>query len=54
MADDEPGVDPRSAATSALYGHIRARCSIEVVDYGAVKYRSAKLTNAELGSFLVG
>ncbi|KAG8991832.1 hypothetical protein FRB93_002567 [Tulasnella sp. JGI-2019a] len=49
---DEPGVDPRSPATTALYGHIRAQCSIEVVDYGAVKYRSAKLSNHELEDFL--
>ncbi|KAG8846750.1 hypothetical protein FRB96_001775 [Tulasnella sp. 330] len=52
VATDEPGVDPRSAATTALYGHIRARCSIEVVDYGAVKYRSTEVANAELANFL--
>lgn len=53
LSDEEPGVDIRSDTNAALYGHIRAQCSIEVVDYGAVRYRSKKLSNHELEGFIV-
>ncbi|KAG8846755.1 hypothetical protein FRB96_001780 [Tulasnella sp. 330] len=52
IADEEPGIDPRSVKNGALYGHVRAQCSIEVVDYGAVRSKTTKLTNQELESHI--
>ncbi|KAG8870555.1 hypothetical protein FRB98_001551, partial [Tulasnella sp. 332] len=35
LSDEEPGVqDPSSDAAAAVYGHIKEKCSISVVDFG--------------------
>ncbi|KAG8846753.1 hypothetical protein FRB96_001778 [Tulasnella sp. 330] len=52
IADEEPGIDPRSIKNNALYGHVKAQCSIEVVDYGAVRSKTIKLSNQELESHI--
>lgn len=48
LSDDEPGVNVASDAAAAIYGHIRERCSIDVLDYGPTKVKHTKLTNEEL------
>ncbi|KAG8906532.1 hypothetical protein FRC00_012530, partial [Tulasnella sp. 408] len=48
LSDDEPGVNVASDAAAAIYGHIRERCSIDVMDYGPTKFKHTKLTNEEL------
>ncbi|KAG8947735.1 hypothetical protein FRC04_010509 [Tulasnella sp. 424] len=52
LSDDEPGVNVASDAAAAIYGHIRERCSIDVMDYGPTKFRHTKLTNEELESHI--
>ncbi|KAG8992422.1 hypothetical protein FRB94_011612 [Tulasnella sp. JGI-2019a] len=52
MSDEEPGIDPKSMRTGALYAHIKEQCSIEVIDYGAVRYKSTTLTNQELDAHI--
>lgn len=53
LSDDDPGVDVTSDAAQALYGRIREQCSIEVMDYGATRCKSTKLTNEELTKHIV-
>ncbi|KAG9049055.1 hypothetical protein FS837_011328 [Tulasnella sp. UAMH 9824] len=48
LSDDEPGVNVASDAAAAIYGHIRERCSIDVMDYGPTKFKHTKLSNEEL------
>lgn len=53
LSDDEPGVNVASDAAQAIYGHIRERCSIDVMDYGPTKFKHTKLTNEELENHIV-
>ncbi|KAI0042586.1 hypothetical protein FA95DRAFT_1610078 [Auriscalpium vulgare] len=48
----EPGVDPRRQNADHQYGHIRQKCTIEVVDYSPLRSRFSKMTNAEFVRFL--
>ncbi|KAG8947734.1 hypothetical protein FRC04_010508 [Tulasnella sp. 424] len=48
LSDDEPGVNVLSGAAAAIYGHIRERCSIDVMDYGPTRFNHTKLSNEEL------
>ncbi|KLO20173.1 hypothetical protein SCHPADRAFT_33235 [Schizopora paradoxa] len=41
----EPGVDPRKSAAFIQYGHIRAKCQIEVIDYSSVRSSFGKFEN---------
>ncbi len=41
----EPGVDPRKSAAFLQYGHIRAKCQIEVIDYSSVRSSFGKFEN---------
>jgi len=41
----EPGVDPRKSAAFMQYGHIRAKCKIEVIDYSSVRSSFGKFEN---------
>lgn len=43
----EPGVDPRRDSANMMYGHIRQKCLIEVVDYSAVRSSFGRMTNQE-------
>lgn len=53
LSDDEPGVNVLSGAAAAIYGHIRERCSIDVMDYGPTRFKHTKLSNEELGTHIV-
>lgn len=44
----EPGVDVRRETTAQLYGGVRARCVIEVVDYSPLRTTCITMGNAEL------
>ena len=44
----EPGVDVRRDTAAQLYGGVRARCMIEVVDYSPLRTTCATMGNAEL------
>ncbi|KAI0042584.1 hypothetical protein FA95DRAFT_1610076 [Auriscalpium vulgare] len=48
----EPGVDPRRQNADQQYGHIRQKCTIEVVDYSPLRSSFGKMTNAEFVRFL--
>ncbi|KLO16017.1 hypothetical protein SCHPADRAFT_823746 [Schizopora paradoxa] len=41
----EPGIDARNADADSLYGHIRARCLIDVVDYSSVRSKFQRFDN---------
>ena len=43
----EPGINPRRASAELLYGHIHQRCTIEIMDYSAVRSNVRRLTNEE-------
>ncbi|KAG5642391.1 hypothetical protein DXG03_002849 [Asterophora parasitica] len=43
----EPGVNPRHLSANFLYGHIRQDCTIEVIDYSAVRSSVSRMKNAE-------
>ncbi|VDB86233.1 unnamed protein product [Peniophora sp. CBMAI 1063] len=44
----EPGVDVRRDTAAQLYGGVRARCMIEVMDYSPLRTTSVTMGNAEL------
>ncbi|KAF9535631.1 magnesium transporter [Crepidotus variabilis] len=48
----EPGVDPRRPQADAAYGHLRAKCDIEIIDYSAIRRVSKKLNNLEFMQFM--
>ncbi|KAG6817572.1 hypothetical protein H0H87_006949 [Tephrocybe sp. NHM501043] len=48
----EPGVNPRRASASLLYGHIHQDCVIEVIDYSSVRSSAGRMTNAEFINLL--
>lgn len=41
----EPGVDPRRSSAHINYGHIKANCVIEVVDYSSVRSSFGRMEN---------
>jgi len=43
----EPGINPRRASAELLYGHIHQRCTIEIMDYSAVRSSVGRMTNEE-------
>lgn len=47
-AGAEPGVDVRKDANNRLYGAIRAKCLIEVIDYSPLRTQFTSMNNGEL------
>jgi len=43
----EPGIDPRRDSAELLYGHIHQECTVEIMDYSAVRSSVGRMTNAE-------
>lgn len=43
----EPGIDPRRESDNIVYGQIHRECTIEMVDYSAVRCNSRVMTNDE-------
>src|ERR1700722_4304026 len=43
----EPGIDPRRKSTFLSYGHIKAKCTIEIADYSGVRSSIVRMTNQE-------
>jgi hypothetical protein len=48
----EPGVDPRRLRANQTYGHIRQKCTIEVVDYSSVRSSFGRMQNKGFVNFL--
>jgi len=48
----EPGVDPRRASAFAVYGHVRQKCVIDVIDYSSIRCSAGRMTNSGFISFL--
>lgn len=48
----EPGVDPRRSLAFLTYGHIREKCTIEMVDYSSVRSSFGKMQNKGFVNFL--
>ncbi|KAF8987490.1 hypothetical protein BDQ17DRAFT_1393525 [Cyathus striatus] len=48
----EPGVDPRRPSANLTYGHIKQDCTIEVVDYSALRTSFKTMTNKEFVDFM--
>lgn len=48
----EPGIDPRRASAFVNYGHIRQKCTIEVVDYSSVRSSFGRMDNRGFVKFL--
>ncbi|KAF8983972.1 hypothetical protein BDQ17DRAFT_750646 [Cyathus striatus] len=48
----EPGVDPRRPSANLTYGHIKQDCTIEVVDYSALRTNFERMTNKEFVDFM--
>lgn len=48
----EPGIDARNADADGLYGHIRARCLIDVVDYSSVRSKFQRFDNVGFLDYL--
>ncbi|KAH8119713.1 hypothetical protein DFH11DRAFT_1753526 [Phellopilus nigrolimitatus] len=47
-AGAEPGIDPRRASAFDHYGHLRERCTVELVDYSAVRASFGRMENKGL------
>ena len=43
----EPGIDPRRDSAELLYGHIHQECTVEIMDYSAVRSSVGRMTNEE-------
>ena len=43
----EPGVDVRRNTAQQLYGHIRQRCAISVIDYSPLRLNRKDMTNLD-------
>ncbi|KZT39492.1 hypothetical protein SISSUDRAFT_1045515 [Sistotremastrum suecicum HHB10207 ss-3] len=52
LAGAEPGVDARRSSAGLLYGHVRARCNIQIIDYSAVTVKNKDLDNDGLRRWL--
>jgi hypothetical protein len=52
FAGAEPGVDPRRATAYQQYGHLRAKCVIDVHDFSPLRTSSARMGNVEFLAFL--
>ncbi|EJC98797.1 uncharacterized protein FOMMEDRAFT_149129 [Fomitiporia mediterranea MF3/22] len=52
-AGAEPGIDPRRASAYLNYGHIRQKCTIELVDYSSVRASFGKMENRGFTEFLM-
>ena len=48
----EPGIDPRRSYAYLTYGHIKAKCNIEMADYSAVRSSFGKMENKGIIEFL--
>ena len=51
-AGAEPGIDPRRSMAFLQYGHLRANCTIEMVDYSAVRASFGRMNNKGFVEFL--
>ncbi|KAL5519404.1 hypothetical protein ACEPAH_1087 [Sanghuangporus vaninii] len=49
----EPGIDPRRASAYLHYGHIKQRCTIEVVDYSSVRASFGRMENRGFEEFML-
>jgi Mg2+ and Co2+ transporter CorA len=52
LVGDEPGVDVRKRAAIRQYGHIREECTIEIMDYSALRASSNRMRNDEFVAWL--
>jgi hypothetical protein len=48
----EPGVDPRQSSAYQLYGHIRQKCLVDIIDYSPLRTSFGRMTNNELMKLL--
>jgi hypothetical protein len=48
----EPGVDPRRDSAFAVYGHVRQKCVIDVIDYSTIRCSAGRMTNSGFIKFL--
>jgi hypothetical protein len=48
----EPGVNARRDSTSLVYGHLRQKCLIDIIDYSGVRSSFGRMTNREFIDFL--
>ncbi|KAF8527557.1 hypothetical protein BU17DRAFT_81765 [Hysterangium stoloniferum] len=51
-AGAEPGIDPRRSSAFVTWGHIKEKCSIEVMDYSSVRSKSCTYDNQGFINFL--
>ncbi|OCB88993.1 hypothetical protein A7U60_g3800 [Sanghuangporus baumii] len=49
----EPGIDPRRASAYLNYGHIKQRCTIELVDYSSVRASFGRMENRSFEEFMM-
>lgn len=52
-AGAEPGIDPRRSSAYLNYGHIREKCTIDIVDYSSVRVNFRRMDNREFTEYLV-
>jgi len=51
-AGAEPGIDPRRTSAFVTWGHLKEKCSIQVMDYSSVRSRSHTFDNQGFIDFL--
>lgn len=51
-AGAEPGIDPRRSSAFLNYGHLRQRCTVEVIDYSAVRSSFGRMHNKGFVQFM--
>lgn len=51
-AGAEPGIDPRRSSAYLNYGHIRAKCSIDIVDYSTMRSSFGRMQNKGFVEFM--
>ena len=53
-AGAEPGVNPRSGAAAAEFGHFKEECVIDVIDYDDQEVKVQQMGNADFVRFVAG
>ena len=48
----EPGINPHRNSAELLYGHIHQECTVEIMDYSAVRSSVRRMTNNEFTHFM--
>ena len=51
-AGAEPGIDPRRSSANLDYGHVREKCSIDIVDYSSLRFSHKSMHNQEFVEFM--